>query len=310
MELINYLRKGDLKTVVCRPALPKDTPDVLELTSKIWEGEDYVPTVWADWLADPQGLLAVAEYGGRIVGLGKITLLAPGQWWLEGLRVHPEFEGRKIASHLHEYLLDYWQRSGDGTLGLATASFRKTVQHLCDRTGFQKIGEYSIYLASTRRQEPEGAASSGFVTLTLEDVPNAFEWVEKSPSLDLSFGLMDLGWEWARPLPTHLAKAVHENMAWWWQPEVSGTHASPGAGLIIAEEDKEGEQTRLYLHLVACEVDELAPCLKDFRGLAADLGYEQVGWMAPLHPDLLPALAAAGFERDWDASIYIYEKKH
>lgn len=300
----------DLKTVVCRPALPKDTPDVMELTSKIWEGEDYVPVVWADWLADPQGLLAVAEYGGRVVGLGKLTLLTPGQWWLEGLRVHPEFEGRKIASRLHEYLLNIWQRNGDGTLGLGTASFREPVQHLCERTGFEKIGEFTTYLAPVLRQEPGDARLSSFIKLTLEDVPRAFELVEKSPSLTLSFGLMDLGWEWARPLPSHLALAVKEGMTWWWRPEKGHTQASPGAGLVVAGEDQEGSQTRPYLHLVACPLELLASCLQDFRRFAAELGYEQVAWMAPLHPDLQPELIAAGFERDWDASIFIYEKKH
>lgn len=310
MEFIYNLHTGDLKTVVCRPALPKDTSDVLELTSKIWEGEDYVPTVWADWLADPQGMLAVAEYGGRIVGLGKVTLLAPGQWWLEGLRVHPEFEGRKIASHLHEYLLNYWQHSGDGTLGLGTASFRKTVQHLCDRTGFEKIGEYSTYLAPARRQEPKAAGSSSFVKLTLEEVPSAFEWVEKSPSLALSFGLMDLGWQWARPRSAHLVQAVREGIAWWWRPELSGDQTPAAAGVVIAGEDFDGDRTRLYLHLVACSLENITTCLEDFRRFVAELGYEKVAWMAPLHPGLLPALAAAGFERDWDASLYIYEKQH
>jgi GNAT superfamily N-acetyltransferase len=308
MKLMNSLQIN-VKTVVCRPALPKDTPDVMELTSKIWEGEDYVPMVWADWLADPQGLLAVAEYGGRVVGLGKLTLLAQGQWWLEGLRVHPEFEGRKIASHLHEYLVNVWLRTGDGTLGLGTASFRVPVQHLCERTGFEKIGEYTTYLAPVLRQGPSDTRLSSFIKLTLEDVPRAFEWVESSSSLGLSFGLMDLGWQWARPLPNHLAGAVKEGMAWWWRPEMAGDQASPAAGLLVAGEDQEGEQTRPYLHLVACPPEAMASCLKDFRRFAAELGYEQVAWMAPLHPDLQPALLAAGFERDWDASIYIYEKQ-
>lgn len=98
--------------LVCRPALPKDTPDVIELTRTIWEGEDYVPSVWPTWLADPCGLLAVGEYGPRVVGLVKLTCLGQGEWWLEGLRVHPAYEGRGFASHLHDYVLDYWIRNG------------------------------------------------------------------------------------------------------------------------------------------------------------------------------------------------------
>ena len=77
--------------VVCRPALPRDTADVLEFTKFTWEDGDYIRYVWADWLADSQGFLVAAEYGGHCVGIAKISLSAPGQWWLEGLRVNPKY---------------------------------------------------------------------------------------------------------------------------------------------------------------------------------------------------------------------------
>ena len=48
--------EGNPNPIVCRPALPMDTPDVIELTRRIWEGEDYVPHVWAEGLQDPDGM--------------------------------------------------------------------------------------------------------------------------------------------------------------------------------------------------------------------------------------------------------------
>jgi hypothetical protein len=83
---------------VCRPALPLDKADVLEFTKFIWDGHDYIRYVWDDWLADPRGILAVVEYGGHAVGLGKVSYVAQGQWWLEGLRVDPRYQGLKIGS--------------------------------------------------------------------------------------------------------------------------------------------------------------------------------------------------------------------
>jgi ribosomal protein S18 acetylase RimI-like enzyme len=90
-----------------------DTPEVMELTRTIWDGEDYVPHVWWEWFLDPRGLLAVAEYGGMVVGLGKLTQLSERDWWMEGLRVHPDFERRGIASHLNDsigLLAEKWSR--------------------------------------------------------------------------------------------------------------------------------------------------------------------------------------------------------
>ena len=118
---------------------------MLELSSHIWEGHDYIPFIWQDWLADPNGLLCVVEYGSRIVGFAKLTRLSASQWWLEGLRVHPAYEGRGIASHINDYLLEYWLRHGDGFVRLATSSERVKVHRMCAHRGFVKIGEYSFY---------------------------------------------------------------------------------------------------------------------------------------------------------------------
>ena len=101
--------------------------------------------MWQEWLDDPQGLLATAQYGLHAVGIAKVTHLSPGQWWLEGLRVDPKFQGLKIGSHLHEYMDRWWLRHGDGIIRLMTSSERVQVHHLCERTGYTKIGEVADY---------------------------------------------------------------------------------------------------------------------------------------------------------------------
>ena len=126
-----------LRVLVCRPGLAMDTADVLALTRTIWEGHDYVPQIWSTWLIDSDGLLAVAQLGSHVVGLVKLSYLSPGEWWMEGLRVDPAYEGQRIASHLHEYVIDFWQRQGDGVVRLTT--YRPAVIHLCERTGFHTL---------------------------------------------------------------------------------------------------------------------------------------------------------------------------
>ena len=89
--------------VVCRPALPRDKADVLEFTKFIWEGGDYIRYVWDEWMADPHGLLAAAEYGGHCVGIAKVSLSAPGQWWLPKPKVSRRF-GRRSRSKRSEVI--------------------------------------------------------------------------------------------------------------------------------------------------------------------------------------------------------------
>lgn len=288
------LQPPDIYTVVCRPALPKDTPDVMELTRNIWEGEDYVPFVWEDWLSDPHGLLAVAEYGGRVVGLNKLTHLGHDEWWMEGLRVHPKYEGRHIASHLHDYLLGYWERTAGGILRLITASYQVTVHHLCQRTGFIKSGEYSPFEADSLHDE-----DFPWTPVKIEAVDQAGEFIRNSESLPLCGNIMDLGWKFASPSSGHLTEAARQGKAWWWQDQ---------QGLLILQDD-EDEKTTASLSLVACPVRRMSDILSGFRRLAGRLGKDRASWFAPLHPEAISSLSSAGFERAWEESIFLYEKK-
>ncbi len=290
--------------IVCRPALLMDTPQVMALTSQIWGGTDYVPSVWAEWLADPQGQLAVAEYGGRVAGLCKLTRLSDRDWWLEGLRVDPQLEGRGIASRLFDYQLETWRRIGGGVIRLTTASTRKTVQHLCERTGFKKLGEILPYRAFALPvgsvTEPPG--ESIFTALSPAEIPEAIDYIRRSPALSLSYGLIDLGWRWAEPGEDHLAEAAQRGMAWWWRGR---------DGLLVAYQDWEPEVAERWLaiSLLACGIDRMAECLLDCRRLASLLGYQILAWTIPVQPELQPVLLSSGLASEWDFTIYLYEKR-
>jgi len=286
--------------LVCRPALPMDTPHVLELTRTIWEGHDYVPLVWQEWLRDPQGLLAVAEFGGRVVGISKLSRLSPSEWWLEGLRVHPHFQGRGIASHLNDYLLAYWNSHEGKILRLVTSSLRLQVQHLCQRSGFKKIFEVIPYGA-----EPVIGPVERFSPLKPGEEAMALEMSLRYPAPTLPGGLMDIGWQWAEPSFDHIAAAVAQGRAWWWGREPGVKEA-----LLLARDD-EGEdgQSSLMIQLIACPLERLAACLEDYRRLAQALGLGRAAWFAPLDGTLEPSLLAAGYQRDWEDSLYVYEKR-
>jgi GNAT superfamily N-acetyltransferase len=282
--------------LVCRPALPMDTPQVLDLAKHIWEGHDYISYVWDDWLSDPSGLLAVAEYGRRIVGLGKLTYLSPGQWWLEGLRVHPEFAGRGIASHINDYLLADWLRVGSGCVRLTTSSKRVKVHSLCAHRGFVKTGEYAVYVAPSLAEPVES-----FTPVLPEEILEALESVRHSPVLPLLRGLMDHGWRWGVPSQEGLAPAVRDRYAWWWHGK---------RGLLAFWRDEDENVRFLALHLIACPVERISACLLDFRRLAARLGYDQVEWIVPLHAELMPVLAQAGFKQFDEEVLFMFVKQH
>jgi N-acetylglutamate synthase-like GNAT family acetyltransferase len=285
--------------IICRPARAGDKPDVLELTKNIWEGHDYVPQVWDEWLADPEGKLLVAEHENKVVGVSKLTHLSEGDWWMEGLRVHPDYEGQGIASRLTEQVVQLWTEIGFGTVRLATASFRLQVQHLCTRLGFELVSERTAYLAPAIQEEH---LSTAFQPVSEGQIIETERYARQSQTLMESGGLMDLGWRFAPPRPGYIMKAVQRGMAWWWRGD-------SGLLTVRIDEDEEGGDTPM-IELLACPLDMLEYCLLDFRRLAARMGYPKAGWMAPLKDDLLPTLGAAGFGRDWEAFLCLFSKPH
>ena len=297
--MVSYYADQLFNHLVCRPALPLDTKDMLELTSQIWEGDDYVPKVWHDWLFDPDGLFAAAVLKGKVVGLGKLTKLSPQDWWLEGLRVHPRFEARGIASHIHRYLLDYWEQTGTGMIRFATVSTREPVKHLAEATGFRIVGEYSTFASSTSRSHFE--KSFPFTLIKEEEIGKVNEWFASNYAECLNFGLMNLGWQFAPPHKDFIAEYLVEKKLWWWKQD---------RGILLLVEKKDGLDTWGRIQQLVCAFEDISELLSDTYWLADRFAYRGITWIGPLIPGIEGKTSEAGFQRDWDSSLLVYEKSY
>jgi len=275
--------------VVCRPALPGDAADVLEFTKFIWEGHDYIKYVWDDWLADPEGILMVAQYGGHAVGLGKLTRLAEGQWWLEGLRVDPQYQGLKIGSHIYEYLDDWWKARG-GAVRLMTSWERVQVHHLSERMGYAKLGEVRSFWA------PASAGRDSFVPATPGQARHAAQFA--AAQLEAYNGLMDSGWRFSEPTEAVLQEKAEAGKLWWWGAE--------RAGLLACWDDEDDGVKVLGIGFAAVPPERLHEFLTDCLHLAQRLAYGRVLWLAPALPWVEAALTGAGYASDWDGTGFRY----
>jgi GNAT superfamily N-acetyltransferase len=282
--------------VTCRPALPRDKADVLEFTKFIWGGHDYIRYVWDEWLADPQGILVTAEYSGHCVGIAKVSLSAPGQWWLQGLRVDPKFQDLKIGSHLHAYTDEWWLEHGDGVARLMTSSQRVKVHHLCEKLGYQKILEMKELEAPVLDEPCET-----FQPVGADEIPAALEFALNSPQVASSQGLFDIGWDTLQLTEDILASIQRQANAYWWRAR---------DGLLLAWDDDNDEGDVLGVGLPACAVKDVPDLLRDIRRLANQRGEVGVFWITPMTADILSAAETAGYIPHKDHDIFLYEKRH
>jgi len=258
-----------LARLVCRPALPADTPQVMEIARLTWGGHDYLSYVWDDWLQDHRGLLQVAELGGNIVGCSKLSHLAPGQGWLHGLRVHADYQDHGIARKMWAYGEEVWKRMDGGTLRFVTSPTRVKVHHLAEANGYHRRTSFRYYRGLSRA----GKLPDNIDLVTEQEIETVFERMVNNPLLPPAENLWDLAWEWCAPDLEILRKFIIEKMVYWW-----GGHER----LIMLLDDGEMDGERYcLLGTAVCQPEEAEAMLHLYLTLANHLGYRHVGWNVP-----------------------------
>ncbi|HEY9076841.1 MAG TPA: GNAT family N-acetyltransferase [Anaerolineaceae bacterium] len=284
--------------MVCRPALPMDRNGILEMTRDIWNGHDYVPYVLDEWYAEKEGMLSVALLGGKVIGLSKLSYCGVGQWWLEGLRVHPEFQGRGLASRIFDYTLSQCKRLGGGVVRLFTHQHRWAVHHMCEERGFQKIGR-AIYMIA----DPIFAQVDHFSPIIEEDLGEVLARTRQHPLVSPELNLVDLMWRLGEPQEEIFTIPIQKAQALWWRNNL---------GFVIYLLDWIDEHTRYPLiSYLQCPKERLTDLLYDFRVYAGRKGYNRVGWNLFLDFDLENFAQKAGFKfEDEEDIVYLYELRN
>ncbi len=277
-----------------RPARPEDQGDVEAICAQIWEGHDYIPEVWQEWLNDPDGQLSVVTLKDRVVGLGKLTRIADDEWWLEGLRVDPAYRRLGVAHLLQSHQVGLAERTGRGVLRFATGSWNLPVHRNAARDGFRRVAEFLAYEA-----EPLPGPCP-LRRLTPDDLDAVWERIADSPILQAAGGLYEVQWHWMTLTRERLAGHLERGEVW--GVELDGRLT----GIAIVREDP--ERGRLAVGYVDGDPEGITALAWGLRVLAYERGYEKLRFRPPTHPPLLEALEAAGAVRAWEHSLWIFER--
>ncbi|MFP4050591.1 MAG: GNAT family N-acetyltransferase [Thermoplasmata archaeon] len=126
-----------------------DKEEVLELSSHIWEGHDYIPDVFDEWIRD--GGFYCAKLDGKIIAVDKFTEQGNGVIWLEGLRVHPDYQGKGYASKMVNGLMDIVEEHDHSALRFLTTARKEPVKKMAGDHGFEIMQVYKYLLIDEER---------------------------------------------------------------------------------------------------------------------------------------------------------------
>ena len=123
-----------------------DRSDVIEISSHIWEGHDYLPSVVDEWLRDSNSRFYGVEVDGRVVAVGRVRLVEEGRiGWMEGLRVHPDYRGRGFANDLTRSIIREGERLGVERLRYTTSDENRASVKLAKMAGFSRILRMTVF---------------------------------------------------------------------------------------------------------------------------------------------------------------------
>lgn len=141
-----------------REAKLEDKPFIEEIARLTWEGEDYLAKVFDNWVKD--GNFYVLELDGKVIGTVKLTILPDKVGWLEGLRVHPNYQKRGFGRLLHSFILNKGEELAEkgiiNALEFSTYVLNRESIAMAKKDGFKIVERfYYIQRVPVKGEEPE-----------------------------------------------------------------------------------------------------------------------------------------------------------
>lgn len=275
-----------------RPARPEDETGVRAISAYIWEGEDYVPERFQTWLADETGQFTVVYDGDELVAFGKLTELGPGEWWLEGLRVHPAHRGRGLARQLHNYAVALAGEIGRGVLRFSTASTTKATHKLAETTGFRLINRR--LLAEKEVEADKRVDTTVFTSVKPAELPQLRRRLQQSDYFVACHGLAEHHWKLWEILPRLEQLQTHGRLHWWRNQD----------GIITFTVEEE----RGSLNYLDAAKRDWPDLLRDVAVWAAMQGIEIIKTRPLATGATRQALESAGWTIDDEMELWVFER--
>jgi GNAT superfamily N-acetyltransferase len=182
-------------SVEIRPVRTTDRQRVAEITADVWEGHDYIPRVFDDWVGDPGAWFQAAEVEGELVGVQRLRPISAEIVWYEGLRVASTHRRQGLARAMLTAAVAQARGLGFKELRLATAN--------PDAIGLFRSAGLTLLVAprlwrARRLEGDEPARMPGPA-----DADRLFRLVREDPALAAYGGVCANG-EWALDLDAEL----------------------------------------------------------------------------------------------------------
>ncbi len=286
-----------------RPARAEDFPQVQAICAQVWEGEDYVPQIWNEWLRDTEGELLSLTLDGKVIGLARLTRMGAREWWMEGLRIDPAYQRRGLGTMFHRYLIERFCARGGGVARFVTGSTNTPVCKMARALGFQKTAAFVMYQAG-----PQAKGADEFRRLEPSDARRVWDFLRASEYFEaVRRSIETTGhWTWGFLTEPRLLDLLQAERVYGW---FGDRWSAALDGVVIAQVpdvDAEDGRPRVTLAYLDATVGNLAVIAQMFRAVVGHMGLDKVQFKTLARPERLVALEQAGYRRVYDFEIWMF----
>lgn len=269
---------GEMEAVI-RKAVTRDIPEILRISSGVWDGGDYIPTVLDEWLENRDGEFVVADAEGKVAAFAKMTLLTPIDGWLEGLRGSVEYKGMGYAQQLTRYFIMRAREMGLRSLRLSTYQDNHESRHIIGKYGFHEVARF-VFIGREVQQGVSGVAAQ----VHGSDFPWVWEKVAHSEWTQKAQGFLPNSWRFISLNEAVLRRLLDEGRVW----------LLPGSGALAAFFADAHSSTDYEFALLHGHPEDIPALLQHGQWLAALDGRGYVYCHCPDDDALLKAFFAGG----------------
>jgi GNAT superfamily N-acetyltransferase len=275
------------KDLTLRPMRAADRERVMEISRDVWDGHDYLPRVFDDWLGDAGAAFQAAELDGVVVGVQRIRPFGKGLAWYEGLRVAGTHRRLGLARAMLTSAIAEAKEQGFREMRLATGN--PDALRLFESMGFRRLVDARWW----RGQRVEGGELAHMPDPT--EAGKMWPAIEKSPGIELYNGVIP-DFNGARDMDA----AELERLA-----SIGMLRVGPGGRALAALREPWGHN--LAVAFVAGRGGALRELLMALRYEADADGLDHVTVTLPRDHPAADDMTASGYDlANDDDSSYIY----
>jgi N-acetylglutamate synthase-like GNAT family acetyltransferase len=288
-----------------RPARDEDTDAVLALCLATVGVEDFIPSIWDDWLAEAGDAVTVATSDDAVVGVMHLVMVTPEEGCIEGVRVAPAYQDRGVLSALIQHGVQQARERGAAVVRTATEDTNRAHQEVLLGAGFTQVGTFVRFEGPTLGAKPDLTLTGQIRHPGPEALEALWAWLESS-SLSiaaLSGGLLMEG-DWPAALTDDaLSRFLAAGEVW--TVEDWGEMQSL---MIAGPRQVTSEESRFTIRYLDGAVQGIGQLALSVRALAADEHFAEIDARPPDLLILHDALNGAGLTRTEPAIQWIFAK--